>query len=47
MKRFVIVGLGNFGSGVAETLAARGHEVIAIDVDEAKVDVSIDWGDGE
>lgn len=38
MKRFVIIGLGNFGSGIAETLAARGHEVIAIDSDEARVD---------
>ena len=38
MKRFIVVGLGNFGSGAAETLAARGHEVIAIDTDEAKVD---------
>jgi trk system potassium uptake protein TrkA len=38
MKRFVVVGLGNFGSGIAETLAARGHEVIAIDIDEARVD---------
>lgn len=38
MKRFVVVGLGNFGSGVAETLATRGHEVIAIDSDEARVE---------
>jgi trk system potassium uptake protein TrkA len=38
MKRFIIIGLGNFGSGIAETLAARGHEVIAIDADEARVD---------
>lgn len=38
MKRFVIVGLGNFGSGVAEALYGRGHDVIAIDVDEDAVD---------
>jgi trk system potassium uptake protein TrkA len=38
MKRFVIVGLGNFGSGVAEALYERGHDVIAIDVDEDAVD---------
>ena len=30
-KRFVIVGLGNFGAGLAESLHARGHEVIAVD----------------
>lgn len=38
MKRFVIVGLGNFGSGVAETLHANGHEVAVVDIDELAVD---------
>jgi trk system potassium uptake protein TrkA len=38
MKRFVIVGLGNFGSSVAEALYAKGHEVIAIDPIEKAVD---------
>lgn len=38
MKRFVIIGLGNFGSSVAEALHAKGHEVIAIDALEAAVD---------
>jgi trk system potassium uptake protein len=38
MKRFVVIGLGNFGSSVAEALHARGHEVIAIDSSEAAVD---------
>ena len=38
MKRFVIVGLGNFGSGVAETLHRGGHDVIAIDPDEMAID---------
>lgn len=38
MKRFIIVGLGNFGSSVAEALFAKGHEVIAIDPDEKAVD---------
>lgn len=37
MKRFVIVGLGIFGSGAAETLFEQGHEVIAIDLEESKV----------
>lgn len=37
-KRFVIVGLGNFGSSVAESLHARGHEVVAVDGNEAAVD---------
>lgn len=37
-KRFVVVGLGTFGSGVAETLYAEGHEVVAVDHDEVAVD---------
>ena len=38
MKRFIVIGLGNFGSSVAEALFAKGHEVIAIDPDERAVD---------
>lgn len=37
-KRFVIVGLGNFGSSAAEALHARGHDVAAVDLDAATVD---------
>jgi len=38
MRRFLIVGLGNFGSSVAESLFAQRHEVIAIDTNEEAVD---------
>ena len=38
MKRFVVVGLGNFGSSVAEALYAHGHDVTTVDVEEAAVD---------
>jgi trk system potassium uptake protein TrkA len=38
MKRFVVVGLGNFGSSVAESLHAQGHDVIAVDPLEVAVD---------
>lgn len=38
MKRFIVVGLGNFGSSVAESLHSKGHEVIALDMNEAAVD---------
>jgi trk system potassium uptake protein TrkA len=34
----VVIGLGNFGSSVAETLSARGQEVIAVDQDGTAVD---------
>lgn len=37
-KRFIVIGLGNFGSGVAESLHAKGHDVIAVDLDERAVD---------
>lgn len=38
MKRFVIVGLGTFGAATAEALFDRGHEVVALDLDEEKVE---------
>jgi trk system potassium uptake protein len=38
MKRFVIIGLGNFGASVAESLHQQGHEVLALDTNEEAVD---------
>jgi trk system potassium uptake protein len=38
MKRFIVIGLGNFGSSVAESLHAQGHDVIAVDTSESAVD---------
>jgi trk system potassium uptake protein TrkA len=38
MRRFVVVGLGNFGSSVAEALHALGHDVIAVDTRPEAVD---------
>lgn len=38
MKRFVVIGLGNFGSAVAESLHAMRHDVVAVDSDEDAVD---------
>lgn len=37
VRRFVVVGLGSFGSGIVEMLHALGHDVIAVDVDAGKV----------
>ncbi|HVR30515.1 MAG TPA: TrkA family potassium uptake protein [Thermoanaerobaculia bacterium] len=37
-RRFVVVGLGNFGQGAAEELYRLGHDVLAIDVREHVVD---------
>lgn len=37
-KRFVVVGLGLFGSEVARALYASGHEVVAVDTDPQLVD---------
>ncbi|MEE9212219.1 MAG: TrkA family potassium uptake protein [Phycisphaeraceae bacterium] len=38
MQRFVVIGLGRFGSRLARNLAAAGREVIAIDRNERIVD---------
>jgi trk system potassium uptake protein len=38
VKRFVIIGLGNFGSTVARRLYELGHEVVAIDTRPEAVD---------
>lgn len=38
MKRFVVIGLGNFGFSAAEALSAAGHDVIVLDVDGDVVD---------
>ena len=37
MKKFVVIGLGNFGFHVAKSLYADNNEVIAIDRDKARV----------
>lgn len=34
MRQFAVIGLGRFGASVARTLAAKGYEVLAIDVSE-------------
>lgn len=38
MKRFIVIGLGNFGAAVAETLYGMGHEVVALDNNADRVD---------
>jgi len=42
MQRFVVVGLGHFGSWVAQALHQQGHEVIGIDPNPAVVDRMVD-----
>ncbi len=37
MKQFVVIGLGSFGFSLAQDLAEKGFEVLAIDVDETRV----------
>jgi len=37
MSRFAVIGLGKFGSHVAETLHGKGHEVVGIDADKGRV----------
>ena len=37
MKQFAIIGLGRFGTSIASTLYAMGHDVLAIDKDEDQI----------
>ena len=37
MKSFAVIGLGRFGMTIARELSSLGHEVLAIDIDEDKV----------
>lgn len=38
MKQFVVIGLGNFGFSLATALAEEDNQVLAIDIDERKVE---------
>ncbi len=38
MKRFLVIGIGHFGSWAARALHAQGHEVVAVDREAAVVD---------
>jgi len=38
MKKFIVIGLGSFGTNVAKSLAQKGNEVVAIDDDDSTVD---------
>jgi len=41
-KSFAVIGLGRFGTSVAKTLSLMGHDVLAIDTDEERVQEVID-----
>lgn len=43
MKRIVVIGLGNFGMSVAESLAKKGVDVIAVDRRQDLVDHIAEW----
>ncbi|MEW5723668.1 MAG: TrkA family potassium uptake protein [Thermodesulfobacteriota bacterium] len=43
MGRFAVIGLGNFGSGVARTLYQLGHEVICVDKHEPLVNLAQEY----
>ncbi len=38
LTRFAVIGLGSFGMAIAQNLAERGYEVLAIDEDERRVE---------
>ena len=42
MKSFLIIGLGRFGASLAVELCAQGHEVLAVDKNEERVNEALD-----
>lgn len=42
-KQYVVIGLGRFGSSVAQCLSRNGNEVLAIDLDEERIENSKDF----
>lgn len=42
MRQFAVIGVGRFGGSLAVTLAKMGHDVLAIDRDEGKVEEIMD-----
>ncbi len=40
--RILVVGAGQMGNGIAQVLAAKGHEVLLNDIDEARIRAGID-----
>jgi trk system potassium uptake protein len=42
-SRFIVIGLGRFGTALAERLARHGHKVTGVDVEEAAVQHAEDF----
>src|SRR5690606_38560259 len=38
INKFAVIGLGRFGTSIAKSLAEHGAEVLAIDIDQAKIE---------
>ncbi len=38
IKNFAVIGAGNMGSGIAQKIAAEGHPVVLVDLDDEKVE---------
>ena len=41
-KQYLVIGLGRFGRSVCETLYANGAEVMALDINQSRVDSAVD-----
>ena len=41
-KEFVVFGMGRFGSSVAKTLSENGCQVLAVDMDQSKIELIAD-----
>lgn len=43
MKSFAVIGMGRFGTSVAKTLGKMGHDVLAVDNDEERIEEVLDY----
>lgn len=43
MKQFAVIGLGRFGASIAKALYALGHDVLAVDDDQGKINDIADY----
>ena len=46
-KQVCVIGLGRFGATVAKELYQAGHDILALDIDEAKIQDMLGQAQGE
>ena len=47
MKNILLIGLGRFGKHIAMQLNEMGHEIMAVDINEERVQMPVSWNHWE